>query len=139
MTTPVAVAGHEGVVRLHTLTAPIVSGAGADLPGLLGLKSLEGLRAVMDMGNHQLILPGGGDAQIVWPAGTIKIPLQKAPSGHLVMVVDEFERALKTRDSAVPPRTVALHSAVEEAVEPAPAMSAASAAVPDATMEPEVQ
>ena len=148
MTTPVAVADHEGVVRLHTLTAPIVSGAGADLPGLLGLKSLEGLRAVMDMGNHQLILPGSGDAQIVWPAGTIKIPLQKAPSGHLVMVVDEFERALKTRDSAVPPRTVALHSAIEE---PATTIATASAAptgapamatppaVPDVPMEPEAQ
>ena len=96
---------------------------------------------MMDMGNHQLILPGSGDAQVVWPAGTIKIPLKKAPSGHLVMVVDEFERALKTRDSAVPPRSVALHSAIDEAPKAptvGPEMVAPTAA-PDVPMEPEAQ
>ena len=79
-----------------------------DLPGL---RSLEGLRAILDMGNHELILPGAEPVPATWPTGTIRIPLQKAPSGHLVMVVDDFERAhAKAATSALPERTLTLHA-----------------------------
>ena len=107
MSTPIAVADDRGKTTMHQLTVPIVTGSGADLPGLLGLRSMESLRAILDMGNRELILPGAGDPVIEWPAGTTRIPLSKAPSGHLVMVVDDFEKALKQK-SGLPERTVEL-------------------------------
>jgi hypothetical protein len=36
--------------------------------------------------------PGPGPINVQLPPGSISIPLEKAPSGHLVMVVDEYER-----------------------------------------------
>ena len=107
LTTPIAVPDQDGKVTVHSLTAPIVEGTGADIPGLLGLRSLESLGAVLDMGNHELILPGAGEVQYEWPPGTTRIPLQKAPSGHLVMIIDDYERVIKD-PSGLPERTVEL-------------------------------
>ena len=109
--TPIAVTDDQGRATLHSLSAPIVRGAGAQLPGLLGLRSLESLGAVLDMGRQELVLPGGGERSNAWPSGTTRIPLQKAPSGHLVIVIDEFERAIANRGAcALPERSHQLHS-----------------------------
>ena len=35
--------------------------------------------------------------KIILPPGSIVIPLEKAPSGHLVMPIDEFERCSKKK------------------------------------------
>ena len=43
-------------------------------------------------GGRALILPGPGRVEVSLPPGSICIPLEKAPSGHLVMVVDEYEK-----------------------------------------------
>ena len=77
---------------MHSITAPIESGGGDDLPGLLGLKSLEQERAILDCGARMLHLVGKGDAQLQLPPGSLSIPLRKAPSGHLVMVIDEYDK-----------------------------------------------
>eukprot|EP00959_Pyramimonas_sp_CCMP1952_P159514 3336529-Pyramimonas_sp.AAC.1 len=45
--------------------------------------------ACVSWGQRELILPGGGDAQIQRPAGAARAPLQGAPRGHLVMVIDD--------------------------------------------------
>ena len=39
-----------------------------------------------------LYYPGPGEVEIVLTPGSIAIPLEKAPSGHLVMPIDEYER-----------------------------------------------
>ena len=88
---PIAVT-QEGEAKRHTFTAPIVEGTGKDLPGLLGLKSLEQQRGIIDTGGKMLIFPGPGDVEIILPLGSVRIPLEKAPSGHLVMVIDEFNK-----------------------------------------------
>ena len=93
---------------LHGLTTPVVQGEeGRKLPGLLGLKSLESQRAILDMGSRKLILPGPAGVKYDIPPGSISIPLEKAPSGHLVMVIDSYEK-LKRGTGSVPPRTVNL-------------------------------
>ena len=115
LVTPIAVHDSEGRATLHSLTAPVVQGGGRQLPGLLGLRSLESLGAVLDMGRQQLIMPGGGDRPHEWPSGTTIIPLQKAPSGHLVLVIDEFERAMACRNGAgLPERSLQLHAQTGE-------------------------
>ena len=89
-----AIPHNDGKTRLHKITAPIVEGSGSELPGLLGLKSLEADRAIVDTGNRTLIFPGKGDVKLELPPGSITVPLQKAPSGHLVLVVDDYENAI---------------------------------------------
>ena len=86
---PIAVPDGQGRAFIHTLEAPVVGGTGKDLPGLLGLKTIETLRGTLDTGKRRLLLPGL-EGQVDSP-GTTEIPLEKAPSGHLVMVVDSYE------------------------------------------------
>lgn len=108
--TPIAITDAKGQTTVHSWTAPIVRESGAGLPGLLGLRSLESMRAVLDMGHQELILPGRGDTEIVWPSGTVRLPLHRAPSGHLVLVIDDFERALQRDPAGLPDRALQLHS-----------------------------
>ena len=86
---PIAVPDGKGRAFIHTLEAPVVGGTGKDLPGLLGLKTIETLQGTLDTGKRRLLLPGL-EGQVDSP-GTTDIPLEKAPSGHLVMVVDSYE------------------------------------------------
>ena len=39
-----------------------------------------------------LHFPGPGEVKIVLPPGSVSHPLEKAPSGHLVLVIDDYER-----------------------------------------------
>ena len=89
---PIAIPHEDGASHLHKISTPIVEGNGEDLPGLLGLRSLETDRAILDTGKRMLYYPGPGEVEIVLPPGSIAIPLEKAPSGHLVMPIDEYER-----------------------------------------------
>ena len=58
-----------------------------------------------------LIFPGKGDVQIVLPLGSLEVPLQKAPSGHLVMVIDDYEQVVQ-RAGGLPSPHMQLHSAM---------------------------
>ena len=92
MDIPIAVPHADGTSHQHTLSSPIVEGTGSELPGLLGLRSLEAARAILDTGNKRLIFPGPGPLEIKLPPGSVEIPLHKAPSGHLVMIIDDYEK-----------------------------------------------
>ena len=93
---------------MHNLRSPIVEGTGSHLPGLLGLETLEAQGAILDMGRKMLIFPGSGDVKIELPPGSQEIPLQKSPSGHLVMVIDDFEKL--TKKGGVPEVPLQLHT-----------------------------
>ena len=95
MEIPIAVPHTDGASHQHTLTVLIVEGTGSELPGLLGLRSLESARAILDMGAQRLIFPGQGPLTMELPPGTVEVPLQKAPSGHLVMVIDDYDKLIK--------------------------------------------
>ena len=92
---PIGVPHNDGKSHIHKISTPIVEGSGADLPGLLGLRSLETDKAILDTGTRMLHFPGPGPVEIVLPPGSISVPLEKAPSGHLVMVVDDYERVVQ--------------------------------------------
>ena len=110
MVCPIAVPHADGRTHLHQLTAPIVEGDGAQLPGLLGLRTMEHEKAVLDMGNQELILPGPGGIKYDLSPGSVRIPLKKAPSGHLVMVVDDFENAVKESRGGLPNASLQFHA-----------------------------
>ena len=90
MDVPIAIPTVDGPSVLQRLRTPIVGGSGASLPGLLGLKTLEEGRAILDIRNKTLYLCGKGESTITVPAGSIAIPLERAPSGHLVILVDDY-------------------------------------------------
>jgi hypothetical protein len=92
---PIAVNVDEHGASLHELQAPIVGDDGKDLPGLLGLKALKATRGILDCNGKKLHLLGPGEFNPVLPPGSITIPLQEAPSGHLVMIIDDYEAAIK--------------------------------------------
>ena len=68
---------------------------------------MEQQRAILDTGGKSLILPGPGEVEIVLPPGSVRIPLEKAPSGHLVMVIDNYSN-LSTPGGGLPPRAIDL-------------------------------
>jgi hypothetical protein len=72
--------------------APICSGSGSNLPGLLGLRTIEEKRGVIETtcGQAFLTFPGPGGYRIVWEPGALHLPLSKAPSGHLCIELDHF-------------------------------------------------
>ena len=106
MATSITVPTTEGPT-LHKFEAPIVEGTGATLPGILGLRSMEAQRGLLDMENRQLILPGPGKIEYTLPPGSMVIQLEKAPSGHLVMPIDDFER-VQRHQGGIPPRAIQL-------------------------------
>ena len=92
---PIAVMTTDGPAELFNLRAGIVEEPGENLPGLLGLDVLKSRRAIMDIGNKQLIFPGTGPVEVTYPPGSTIIPLEEAPSGHLCMVIDDYKSVQK--------------------------------------------
>ena len=117
LTCPIALTQTTGKTGLHKITAPIVEGAGEELPGLLGLRTLEAERAIMDTGNRKLYFPGPGEIQIILPPGSVEIPLHKAPSGHLVMIVDDYEK-LTNKAGGLAEHSLSLHTAASSSTDP---------------------
>ena len=109
---PNASAGEGAFTSLmHNLTTPVVEGGeGKLLPGLLGLQSMERLRAVIDTHNQKMILPGPGDIKYILPPGSMEIPLEKAPSGHLVMVIDAYDAVRVGGSGALPTQRQEFHA-----------------------------
>ncbi|CAE7335652.1 HRD1B [Symbiodinium sp. CCMP2592] len=90
--TPCKVDGQETVAQ-HAYESPIVDGSGANLPALLGLKSLRAKSAILVLSERdedlRVILPGPGGVNIE-ATGAVEYPLTVAPSGHLLLICDAF-------------------------------------------------
>ena len=122
MVCPIAVPDEGGSAQVHTINSPMVSGSGEDLPGLLGLRSLEALRAILDTANRTFMFLGPGPIKIELPPGSTVVPLEKAPSGHLVMVIDDYEHVAAKR-GGLPNASLALHTSAPSEDQPVNATS----------------
>ena len=89
---PICLAQEDGSVTSGTFVTPSVTGS--DLPGLLGLTSLQRRRAVLDMVTNKLYFLGPGDYKIesILPPGSETYQLHTAPSGHLLLPVDNYKQ-----------------------------------------------
>ncbi len=112
MTVPIAAPNRDGAAGLHTITTPIAEGYGENLPGLLGVRSLEEAKAILDVDKRMLYFPGPGEVQIILPPGSLELPLGKVPSGHLAIIIDDYEKIAKRR-GGIPERTLQLHTQQE--------------------------
>ena len=90
---------------------PMVEGEGRDLPALLGLRSMSNHNAVLEMapGREMLTLTATGSYTISWGSDAIHIPLERAPSGHLVFRTDAFQ-SIPRRGGGLPPTVYGLYS-----------------------------
>jgi len=120
MVCPLALTDETGVTDIHEIRAPIVQGDGANLPGLLGLSSLERNGAIIDTRRRQLILPGEGEVQVQLPPGSTVLPMSKAPSGHLVLPTDAYDKVRTGRGGLPPRRMVLLATDRDEPFRPVP-------------------
>ena len=95
-------------------TVPSVTGTGNGLPILYGLDNMERHNAALEMDptKRQLTFPGPGGYTINWSPGTVHIPLQPTPSGHLAFPLDHYDEC-NTKHSdqkGLTEKTVILHT-----------------------------
>ena len=87
---PIALQQTSGNITSGSFTTPTIPNS--DLPGLLGLDSLESMSAIVDFGARKMYIPGPGGVEMpkALPPGTDTFQLQKAPSGHLLLPCTNF-------------------------------------------------
>ena len=119
--------GDGTTAQLFHYQAPLVEGSGEDLPLIVGLKSIEGKRGVIetDPEGRRMTLPGPGGYKIVWSPGSVHLPLTPAPSGYLIIACSAYSRVVPSTGVPTPVKT--LHATTAPAVSPvSPEYAAAS-------------
>ena len=76
-------------------TAPIIPNS--ELPPLLGLRSLQAKRAVLDTHGKLLILPGPGGIEIRCSPGSHVLQLESSESGHLLLPMQPLPEGARSR------------------------------------------
>ena len=91
---PIATTNRDGATTQHSMRAPAVEGEGCELPALLGLRSMQASDGVVETGVQQkrLTYPGPGGYEITWAPGAVHFDLESAPSGHLLIPVDGYDK-----------------------------------------------
>ena len=93
--------------KLFGLRGGIVEPPGGELPELLGIDVIGSRRAIVHTAKSHNF-PGEGEMDMLWPSLVVVTPLTAAPSGHLCMVIDDFENL--TKKGGVPDATLQLHT-----------------------------
>ena len=88
---PVMLRQDNGTYTPGIFEAPIVPNS--DLPGLLGLRSMQRARVVLDLTSNKMHPCGPGTVELSLPSGTETYQLEAASSGHLVLPCSNFQQA----------------------------------------------
>ena len=80
---PIALTRSDGSVTTGSFTSPVVQHSAC--PALLGLRSLQENRAILDLEKKQLHFVGPGEPTLVLPPGSETFQLESAMSGHLLL------------------------------------------------------
>ena len=91
---PTALRRADGTYSRGTFTAPVIEDS--SVPALLGQRSLEEHRAILDCFNKVLYLCAPGEVEIKVPEGSEKLPLVQAPSGHLILPISDYRAAARS-------------------------------------------
>ena len=79
----------NGKLHLGKFSAPVIEESA--LPPLWGRQSLAAQKAVLDLGNNRLVLPGPGGIDMRLSPGSMSLPLTLSESGHLLLEVHHFD------------------------------------------------
>ena len=111
VTLPVALTNAAGETHLDDFTTPVIPDSA--VPGLLGLRSIEAKRGLIDTWSDPPLLiccgPGGYKIELI--PGSRQYPLGRAPSGHLILPTSDFDKV--DREPGRQPRERALGSTAE--------------------------
>ena len=82
----------------------VSNGSGSQLPLIVGLKSFKTKNAVLELedGKEIMTFPGPGGYQINWSPGTVRIPMEQAMSGHLMVGCDNSDLLPQNRGGIEP-------------------------------------
>ena len=91
---PIAVQYEDNPATLDTYTAHVTTAPAAKSPAIWGLESMQKKDAVIILreGKEMIAFPGPGGYQISWSPGTKRLSMEKAPSGHLLVPCDQFDK-----------------------------------------------
>ena len=89
MCSRIAITRDDGSTASGTFSSPVVSSSGC--PALLGLRSLQENRAILDMSRNVLHFAAPGEITIKLPPGSETYQLEVARSGHLLLPCDAFK------------------------------------------------
>ena len=94
---PIAVQFEDQDATKESFRANVADACGADLPAILGSDSMQEKDSVLILrkGKPMLAFPGPAGYKIQWSPGTKLLPMVTAPSGHLVVLCDEFSKLPK--------------------------------------------
>ena len=68
-------------------------GEESDIPPLVGIDDMSAMNCYYGAKFGTLpMAPHGREAEIKWPAGTRHIQMERAPSGHWLVIVSHFDR-----------------------------------------------
>lgn len=98
---------------LDDYTAPVIPGSA--VPGLHGLKSIKEKRGLIDVFSNppKMCLCGPGGYEIKLSPGSRTLPLAQAPSGHLILPLDNYNSLKRNPQTHVAPQKPA-HFPVQE-------------------------
>ena len=100
-----------------TFQTPVIPNS--DVPALLGMKTLEARRALLDIRGRKLYFLGPGEYSIQLPPGSVEVDLEKTESGHLLLPITEFKNVTKVKPDnnnyKTPNRMSHKHANAEEA------------------------
>ena len=87
---PVAFTQSNGTRTEGTFTVPIVQNS--DLPGLIGLRSMQERKTILDMHTLKIHFLGPGDYDIspILPRGTESYQCELSPSGHIMLPCSRY-------------------------------------------------
>jgi hypothetical protein len=66
---------------------------GSELPALVGVDTFIARRVIIDHVNMQYIEIGPGNHKIDLPPGSRVLPIHRAPTGHLLLPISEWDKA----------------------------------------------
>ena len=82
-----------------TYRTNVADGCGADLPAIMGGKSMKEKDTVILLreGKECMAFPGPGGYKIEWGPGTKLVPMQTTKSGHMVLQCDSWDQLRNKR------------------------------------------
>ena len=119
---PIAIEDINGEIETGDFEFPVLESTGTqgdtggeDVPGLLGLDSLENQLSIVDHVHHRLYRCGPGDFDLMTalPPGTKCHQLYKAATGHLILPIthyQKFDRRQASGSLTLGQQDVALHT-----------------------------
>ena len=93
-TIPVAAQFKDRSPTLEQYKGNVATGSGADLPAIIGKKSMSDKDSVIILrdGEEMIAFPGPGGYKIEWSPGTKVMSLDQLPSGHLAFQCDMYSK-----------------------------------------------